>query len=519
MENSDVPALLSDIERFRLINEQNLMTILSHNCSTAVGRAYDFSSINSIEDFQKRIPLTAAGRTFPYEDCCAYPLFCSLSSSGTTGRSKKLGLSREALRRYGDLLYTLPLQFSGASPGKLLHVNIFRPLEENSILSEAYYHYYTQEKILSFDSFLGGRACMVSGQKVHTAYVKLWLALSAEDLEGIFSTFRYDILLMMNELTEIWEGLLLDMERGIPSEPLPQPIMQVLESTRISKERLAFLRKEFSRGFGTPILPRIFPRLKMVCGIGGQLFSAYDRALERYSGDIPRHYFAYGQSECLCGIALSMNSDEYTLLPRNAFYELRSIKSGKICLPQSGKIGEQYELVLTTFSGLYRYCNGDVVEITGFDGESPRIRICDRLCHMLNIDGEKLTEPQISRAMEMLLSEYKIPMNTYFLGTDGRSIPSMYVLFLDIPEGVITPDPKILAERLDELLKSVNWDYKDLRDLSLIGKPICYRLGHGLIREMQKLGQSKPGIILTEQRLQYLLSALKEGCEKEERHQ
>jgi len=54
--------------------------------------------------------------------------------------------------------------------------------------------------------------------------------------------------------------------------------------------------------------------------------------------------------------------------------------------------GQHYEVVLTTAGGLYRYRTGDVVEITGFMGRTPRLRFCGREGRSCDLAGEKLTE-------------------------------------------------------------------------------------------------------------------------------
>ena len=42
------------------------------------------------------------------------------------------------------------------------------------------------------------------------------------------------------------------------------------------------------------------------------------------------------------------------------------------------EVGVKYELVMTTRSGLYRYRNGDVVQVVGFHEKCPVIRMLYR---------------------------------------------------------------------------------------------------------------------------------------------
>ena len=36
------------------------------------------------------------------------------------------------------------------------------------------------------------------------------------------------------------------------------------------------------------------------------------------------------------------------------------------------EVGKEYELVITTYAGLYHYCVGDIVRVTGFHNSAPQ---------------------------------------------------------------------------------------------------------------------------------------------------
>jgi hypothetical protein len=62
-------------------------------------------------------------------------------------------------------------------------------------------------------------------------------------------------------------------------------------------------------------------------------------------------------------------------------------------------VGEQYRPLLTTSGGLYRYCLGDVIEVTEFIERTPCIRFIGRTDHRSDLVGEKLDERIVSRAL------------------------------------------------------------------------------------------------------------------------
>jgi hypothetical protein len=65
-------------------------------------------------------------------------------------------------------------------------------------------------------------------------------------------------------------------------------------------------------------------------------------------------------------------------------------------------VGNAYEVVLTTASGLYRYRTGDVIACRGFAGDLPRLQFAGRLGLVSDLVGEKLDEAFVARCLEDL---------------------------------------------------------------------------------------------------------------------
>ena len=74
-------------------------------------------------------------------------------------------------------------------------------------------------------------------------------------------------------------------------------------------------------------------------------------------------------------------------------------ESGSPRLVDELAVGEQYRPLLTTCGGLYRYCLGDIVEVTEFIERTPCIRFIGRDDHRSDLVGEKLDERIVSRAL------------------------------------------------------------------------------------------------------------------------
>ena len=74
------------------------------------------------------------------------------------------------------------------------------------------------------------------------------------------------------------------------------------------------------------------------------------------------------------------------------FFEFRSLTDGQICTADELKTG-QYELIVTTGGGFYRYQIGDIVEILEtYPDRPPRLKFLRRKGIASDLCGEKLTE-------------------------------------------------------------------------------------------------------------------------------
>lgn len=63
------------------------------------------------------------------------------------------------------------------------------------------------------------------------------------------------------------------------------------------------------------------------------------------------------------------------------------------------KLGHHYELVVTTFTGLYRYRVGDILMVTGFHNNAPQFRFVQWRNVVLSIDADKTNEEDLLNAV------------------------------------------------------------------------------------------------------------------------
>ena len=472
---------------FSKINNANLKIILRDNADTFIGRKYGFSGISSAEEFTGTVPVSSARDYAPLvrrmmdgeeNVLTSYPLYCYVATSGSAGSRKIFPLTLKALQRYGTYIDDKAVRTAEGTSGKRLFINMLRvdpdkPIrkDEPMLLSEAYYRYQYETGDFDPDRFIGGKELnFLSSEDIDYFYAKIWAAFTGEKTVTMESIFLYDILLFFAYLKKNGEKIISDMKnRCIPDTvKLSLHVKQELLKMDIDDIRLDNILEECSKGFDG-IAKRIFPGLKLISGIGSRPSLTEEVMLKRFTGDIPISHFCYVASECHLGIPVG--EYDYVLLPLSCFYEFRPIDEYTDRTIRADELleGRDYELIITTFNGLYRYELGDVVTVTGFVGQTPVVRFQYRKDLMLNIAGEKLDELTLESAMRRVEEKYSLSISEYFARADYKELPGRYEIIVCAEK---SQDPEGIASELDSVISDLSCDYYDLRRMGEIGHPV-----------------------------------------------
>jgi hypothetical protein len=175
----------------------------------------------------------------------------------------------------------------------------------------------------------------------------------------------------------------------------------------------------------------------------------------------------------------------------SGFYEF--VSADGTCHVASDLVpGEQYEILLTNDSGLYRYAIGDRVRMHEYVGEAPSLEFVGRAGLVSDLCGEKLSEDFVLQA----LSGTGLAFAT--LVPDGEG----YALLVDCGE-VGKDDAATLSSQVDAAL-TANPQYAYARALRQLAplKPVLCRnpmanfTSHAF-NEGRRLGDVKPPVLLT----------------------
>ncbi len=125
------------------------------------------------------------------------------------------------------------------------------------------------------------------------------------------------------------------------------------------------------------------------CFIGAWLCGSIGRMTEDVLRRLPESIKCisemYGSSEAMMSVPMEFGVSYGVLASFGFFAEFLPLDGGEPVPAWQVKDGEYYEILLTTYSGLYRYNLHDIVRICGFMGTTPKIDFCCKsieVCHL-----------------------------------------------------------------------------------------------------------------------------------------
>lgn len=213
------------------------------------------------------------------------------------------------------------------------------------------------------------------------------------------------------------------------------------------------------------------------CGSAG----AYLPMVKDYFGDVPARDHGLHASEGRMTIPLD-DGDVPAILDVTAhFFEFipeseHGTKSPTVLQAHELEVDENYYILMTTSSGLYRYDIRDVVRCVGFEGTTPTFRFLHKGAHVSNVAGEKISESQVVQAVRQSARELKIELN-HFTVAPRWDDPPHYELLVD--ERLANGLGRSLANRTDELLQTINCEYHEKRGSRRLNPMTCISLPSG----------------------------------------
>lgn len=343
-------------------------------------------------------------------------------------------------------------------------------------------HYYASEEFKIKQKKTKAFTCsppeVISGGDYNqSTYCHLLLGLTFSDqVEFVASTFAYSLVQAFTAFEQVWEEICKDIREGTLTEKITSPKMREAVLRSLSPNLILALKieekcKELKGKEWLGVIPELWPNAKYVYSIMTGSMEPYLKKLRHYSGDLALISADYGSTEGWIGVNVDPNSlpemATFAVVPTFSYFEFIPlyrqdqnyslavddfIEAEAVPLSQV-KVGQEYEVVLTTFTGLYRYRLGDVVQVSGFYKGTPKLIFICRRKLILTINIDKNTEKDLQLAVEKgswPLTKVRAELVDFTSHASLTNQPGHYRIYWEI-KGAIDDD--ILAEcccKIDE---------------------------------------------------------------------
>ena len=528
--------LEKDSLRGNEISQELLMQLIRENENTEYGKKYGFEDIHSYADYAAKVPLSTYDDYEPYVErmlcfnqknlLTADEAVYFAHTSGTTGASKMIPCTKKALDILMNAVYERIFGLSDKTLREKTGEGL--PPYKGIVMMESKTGYTTygvahgaiSETLLISEHMDQYNA--LPHEIVYPAYdfdrrhIKMLFALRERHLSFIqcsFAPFLYD---MVEYLHKNWKRLCEDLETGRinPDIVVDPKLRKQLEALMTPDAERANQVKAIMAAHGDgAFVPLLWPDMKLIATIGSAQFAPYIDKLRCFIGpDMAVDYLGYISSEATIGTVLRENEAEYMLLPRGGFYEFIPIEEGGESTPllmNELEVGKEYELIVTSLSGFYRYRLGDVVRVTGYHNECPMLVLAYRKSQLISMYGEKVSETALFSAVEAMAKETDTLVLEYSVYANMETNPGHYTVLLE-SDREIGPDrwpyySKILNSKLCRVHDSYRQKIEKGIMLPLEAKFVQPQT-YALYRDLKIMGgaspnQLKPLHVISEGRL------------------
>lgn len=452
------------LDRVEQTQSRYLLALLRRNAHTRFGATHDFARIRSMAEYQQRVPITPYEALAPAVEAIARgeegvltadPVQRFQPTSGSTSGTKLIPWTRtvaaefqRAIAPWITSLYRRQPALLGGTAYWSISPPVSRPPQGGRIPvgfdDDAAYLGPLARRLFSLVSAVP--ADVAQARRLEEFRTRTLLALLADEELRLISVWSPTFL-----------SVLLEDLLGRRAELADR----LARSDRAHGRRRAALLRSMRDTRPAELFSRLWPKLAVL--------SCWTHASSERAAGILRGYFPEvemqpkGLIATEAFVSLPLHDDcDPVLAVTSHFFEFQEAESGRIALAHEVEIGREYDVIVTTGGGLYRYPLGDRVRVTGCVQGAPCLRFLGRGNLVSDLAGEKLHGLFVEEVVRRVLREHAIDARFALLApaTAEPGSPG-YVLFLE-PEGP-GPHPR-LAEDLERGL-AANFHYQHCREL------------------------------------------------------
>lgn len=471
--------------------EQLLRSYLRDNAGTFVGNRYLFSTIDSISSFQKTVPIVSYENIEPdiatlrrgvQDVLTREPVQKLVPSSGSSTTHKLIPYNRRSRREFQRAVGPWIADLDRRRPGALAGRAYWAP----SPLAEAFDDEPSEVPIGFNDdsAYFGGPAQRL----VHRVLAVPSSVRDIEDLdEFCYTTLKYLLRARDLSLISVWNPafftFLLDA--------LPANWDRLLRD--LPRRRALELKK-----IGPESPAAFWPDLEVI----SCWKDSHAATVARKLGEIFPNADVEAKGLLATEAVVTVPFEEQRpLAVRSHFFEFLD-NSGCPHIATDLEMDGEYDVVVTTGSGLYRYRLGDRVRVTGFLGRTPCLSFLGKTDKISNRLGEGLTDGHVAACMRRVLAPLDINTRFSMLAPFKQGEHLCYTLFIEVEGGLSDHLAGEIAAQLDQALMT-GPDYRRCRQEGQLAPIQIFRIAggghraymHYMCSQGQRLSDIKPAVL------------------------
>ncbi|WP_075342957.1 GH3 auxin-responsive promoter family protein [Tenacibaculum agarivorans] len=438
--------------------EKVFQYLVTEGCKTTFGKDHDFVSINSYEDFKKRVPVNDYEGLRPYVDRIVAgeenilwkgkPIYFA-KTSGTTSGAKYIPITKESM----------PTHIKSARNALLFYINETKDA-----------------------SFVNGKMIFLQGSPV----LEDKNGVKLGRLSGIVAHYVPSYLLK-NRLPSWETNCIEDWDTKVDKvveETLPENMTVI--SGIPSWVQMYFEKLIDKTGKS---ISELFPNFNFFI-YGGINFEPYKNKFEALIGKkidyielypASEGFIAFQDSQQEKGMLLQLDSGIfYEFIPATEFFDENPTR---ISL-KAVQLGVNYVIILNTTAGLWGYNIGDTVEFTSLDPY--RIKVTGRIKHFISAFGEHVIGKEVEKALNDAIIGTDINVSEFTVAPQvnpesGLPYHEWFIEFENEPGNL-----EEMAAKIDTSMQAQNIYYQDLIDGKILRSLIIRKVKKGGFHEYMK---------------------------------
>jgi hypothetical protein len=488
-----------------------LSRLVSRNESSTFGRDHGFAGIKTLSDFQRAVPVCTYEDLQPYierslngepSQLTAERPVMFATTSGTTGVPKYIPVTPSSKASKSKLmrvwLGSLFKDHPGTLDGKILAV-ISPEVESYSpggipCGAESGHGYRAMSPAVRAQYSAPYEVCEIKDYEAR--YYALVRIACGQSLSLIYACNPSTVLLLAQKMGAHTEEIIKDVRDGTLSSKFdiaPEIRRGIEPLLAPDPQRATELEAAAYRG-GDRLLPRtVWPELACIASWKGGTVSMYlDRFGDYFDHATPVRDIGYFASEVRGTVVLSDEGSSGVLSVTENLYEFAPADGaakplgGELLLPHQLEQGGQYFIYVTTMAGLYRYEMNDLMEVTGFYGQTPILRFLQKGKGMVSFTGEKLSESQVISAVERGLADRRGAFE--FIAAVGE-VPGekpRYAFLVEFDQPPGDDEAHRMLRGIEDALCELNVEYATKRKSLRIGAPVLRTIRPGAFDDYRR---------------------------------